>query len=154
MKIGLISDTHNYLDPAVLHIFRGVDHILHGGDVGLMSILYALEDIAPVTAVFGNTDTDLPLKETEVVTLGTHKFLLQHIVDPRVPGPKLSGRIAKEQANVVVFGHTHKPAQERLGDTLYFNPGYAGKARFNLPRSVALMELGRGEPRIEIKWLS
>ena len=153
MKIGIISDTHNYLDPAVLKIFEGVDHILHGGDVGLMSILYALEGIAPVTAVFGNTDTDLPLKETEVIILGGQKFLLQHIVDPRAPGLALNQRVAKEQPDFVVFGHTHKPSQEKIGETLYFNPGYAGKARFRLPRSVALMELRDGEPKIEVKWL-
>ena len=153
MKIGIISDTHNYLDPAVLRIFEGVDHILHGGDVGLMSIIYALEGIAPVTAVFGNTDTDLSLKETEVITLGGRKFLLEHIVDPRAPGLALSKRVEKERPDFVVFGHTHKPAQERIGETLYFNPGYAGKARFRLPRSVAIMELRDGEPKIDVKWL-
>ena len=153
MKIGIISDTHNYLDPAVLELFHGVEHILHGGDVGLMSIIYQLEAIAPVTAVFGNTDTDLPLKETEVVILDERKFLLQHIVDPRSPGWPLSNRVTKEQPNVVVFGHTHKPSQEKIGDTLYFNPGYAGKARFKLPRSVALMELADGEMKIHLKWL-
>lgn len=153
MKIGIISDTHNYLDPTVLKIFEGVDHILHGGDVGLMSIVYALESIAPVTAVFGNTDTDLPLKETEVIALGGQKFLLQHIVDPRAPGLALSSKVAKERPNIVVFGHTHKPSQERVGETLYFNPGYAGKARFKLPRSVAVMELGDGEPKVDLKWL-
>ena len=153
MKIGIISDTHNYLDPAVLKIFEDVDHILHGGDVGLMSIIYALEGIAPVTAVFGNTDTDLPLKETEIVILGGHKFLVQHIVDPRAPGLALSSRVAREQPGIVVFGHTHKPAQEKIGETLYVNPGYAGKARFRLPRSVAIMELRDGEPKIDVKWL-
>ena len=153
MKIGIISDTHNYLDPAVLRIFEGVDHILHGGDVGLMSIIHALEGIAPVTAVFGNTDTDLSLKETEVVILGDQKFLLQHIVDPRAPGLALTQRVAKEQPDFVVFGHTHKPSQERIGETLYFNPGYAGKARFRLPRSVAIMELRDGEPKVDVKWL-
>jgi len=153
MKIGIISDTHNYLDPAVLKIFEGVDHILHGGDVGLMSIIYALEAIAPVTAVFGNTDTDLPLKETEVVKLGSRKFLVQHIVDPRALGVALSTRVTREQPDIVVFGHTHKPAQEKIGETLYFNPGYAGKARFRLPRSIAIMELRDGELKIEVKWL-
>ena len=70
MRIGVISDTHNYFDPAIPKIFEGVDHILHAGDVGLMTIIYELESIAPVTAVFGNTDTDLPIKETEVIELG------------------------------------------------------------------------------------
>jgi uncharacterized protein len=62
MKIGLISDTHNYLDPRVPEIFTGVEHILHAGDVGLSSLIVELEQIAPVTAVIGNTDEGLPLR--------------------------------------------------------------------------------------------
>lgn len=153
MKIGIISDTHNYLDPAVLRLFEGVEHILHGGDVGLMSIIYALDDIAPVTAVFGNTDTGLPLKEIEAIELAGRKFLLCHIVEPRSPHESLRARLARERPDIVVFGHTHKPFQETIDGTLFFNPGYAGRQRFSLPRSVALMEIGEGGIRTEIKWL-
>ena len=153
MKIGIISDTHNYLDPAVLRLFEGVHHILHGGDVGLMSIIYQLERIAPVTAVVGNTDTDLALNETAVVVIAGTKFLLHHIVDPHAPGMALSSRVGKERPHVVVYGHTHKPAQETIGDTLYLNPGYAGKQRFNLPRSVALLELENAEIKVDLRWL-
>jgi putative phosphoesterase len=153
MKIGIISDTHNYLDPLVLQLFQGVDHILHGGDVGLMSIIYALESIAPVTAVFGNTDSGLPLKETESIELGGRRFLLHHIVVPMSPVESLRRRIEKERPNVVVFGHTHKPYQETIGETLYFNPGYAGKQRFSLPRSVAIMDIRPKDLSIELRWL-
>ena len=145
MKLGLISDTHNYLDPRVPEIFKGVDHILHTGDVGLPFIIVELEQIAPVTAVIGNTDEGLPLRETEVVTLGGKKFLLHHIVTPGVASPRIAARLNAESPDVVMFGHTHKPFAQQFDRTLYFNPGYAGKQRFDLPRTVAIMEIHGGE---------
>ncbi len=145
MKIGLISDTHNFLDPRIPEIFAGVDHILHAGDVGQPLLLVELEQIAPVTAVTGNTDEGLPLRETEVLTLCGKKFLIHHIVTMGAFPTRLAERLRAEQPDVVMFGHTHKPFSEKLGDTLYFNPGYAGPQRFNLPRSVALMEIASGE---------
>ena len=145
MKLGLISDTHNYLDPRVLEVFRGVQHILHAGDVGQQMLLAELEAIAPVTAVVGNTDSGLPLRETELVTLEGKKFLIHHIVTPGVGSPRIDARLRHEQPDVVMFGHTHKPFAEQFGQTLYFNPGSAGRKRFDLPRTVALMEIRGGE---------
>jgi putative phosphoesterase len=139
VTVGVISDTHGYLDPAALKHFAGVNHILHAGDIGYPSILLELEEIAPVTAVLGNTDAGLPYKETEVLDLGRRKFLLQHIVDPRNPDEVLRRRIQKANPDIVVFGHTHQRFCETLGGTLFFNPGYAGKPRFNQPRSIALL---------------
>lgn len=139
MKIGVISDTHNYLDPQVPELFEGVEHILHGGDIGQNQVIVELERIAPVTAVLGNCDSNVPYKETEVVTLEGRKFLVHHIVDVRTPGETVKNRIEREQPDVVVFGHTHKPFQQNLGKTLFFNPGYAGKQRFDLERSVAVL---------------
>jgi putative phosphoesterase len=139
MKIGVLSDTHNHLDPKIPELFAGVDHILHGGDIGQPWIILQLEMIAPVTAVLGNNDTGLSFKETEVVALGGRKFLVQHIVDVRKPSELLQRRITRENPDVVVFGHSHKPFNEVIGRTLYFNPGYAGKPRFNDPRSVAIL---------------
>ena len=139
MKIGVISDTHNFLDPRIAELFQGVEHIVHGGDVGSMAIISELEKIAPVTAVSGNTDLGLPLKEVEVFELGRHKFLLQHIVEPDTPAVLHSDRVQREKPGVIVFGHTHKPFNQTIGGIWYFNPGYAGKQRFNLERSVALL---------------
>jgi putative phosphoesterase len=154
MLLGLISDTHDFLDPRVASLFKGVEHILHAGDIGRASIILALERIAPVTAVLGNTDAGLDVRETELVELGGSKFLLHHIVDVREPHESLRRRIEREAPDVVVFGHTHKPYDETIGSTRYLNPGYAGKTRFNLPRSVALLHCGPEGVRVEFKPLN
>jgi putative phosphoesterase len=143
LRIGVISDTHNYLDPRIPHLFAGVDHILHGGDIGLPAILLALEQIAPVTAVAGNTDDPgFRYPQTELFEQAGRRFLVQHIVNPQYPADPLKARIARERPDVVVFGHTHKPFSESIGGTRFFNPGYAGKSRFGLERSVAILQYG------------
>ena len=142
MKIGIISDTHNYLDPRVPELFRGVGHIIHGGDIGERDLLAQLESIAPVTAVAGNTDDDPAYPQTVVATLASLKFLVHHIVTPGAMAHPIDRRIAVESPDVVVFGHTHKPFAEKFGRTLFFNPGSAGHKRFSLPRTVALMDCG------------
>jgi uncharacterized protein len=149
MKIGVISDTHGFLDPRIPQLFEGVDHILHGGDVGAPMVLLELENIAPVTAVLGNVDIGMPLKLTEVIELGGRKFLLHHIVEPRNLGDSLAGTIRRARPDVVVFGHTHKPFSETIDGVLFFNPGYIGQQRFNLPRSAALMFIEDGQLRAE-----
>ena len=149
MKIGVISDTHGFLDPKIPKLFEGVDHILHGGDVGSPMVLLELENIAPVTAILGNVDGGMPLKLTEVVELGKRKFLLQHIVEPRRLGDQLTETIARTRPDVVVFGHTHKPFSERIDNVLFLNPGYAGKQRFTLPRTLACLFIEDGKMRVE-----
>ena len=138
-RIGILSDTHGHLDSKIPDLFKGVDHILHAGDIGLPWLILQLEDIAPVTAVAGNTDAGLEYKETEVVELDRRKFLIHHVVDIKTPDEKIKRRIIRENPDVVVFGHTHRRFCETVGQTLYFNPGYAGKPRFRLPRSVAIL---------------
>jgi uncharacterized protein len=141
MRIGVISDTHNYLDPRIAQLFAGVDHILHAGDIGLPSIILALEQIAPVTAVSGNTDDPgFHYRMTEMVELRGRKCLLRHIVNPHSAEDPIRLRAAREKPDLVVFGHTHKPFCETIGKTLFFNPGYAGTSRFGLERSVAILD--------------
>jgi uncharacterized protein len=139
MKVGVISDTHNFLDPNIAKLFAGVEHILHAGDIGNASIISELEAIAPVTAVHGNTDMGLPFKETEVVVLAGRKFLIHHIVNPAALQDPLKERLERERPQVVVFGHTHKRFCRLMGGVLFFNPGYAGKAKFGLERSAAIL---------------
>jgi putative phosphoesterase len=150
MRIGVISDTHDLLDPQVPDLFAGVEHILHGGDVGLPWLVLKLEEVAPVTAVLGNTDVGITLRETEVAQLDGRKFLVHHIVSPHAPDDQLAARIDRERPDVVIFGHTHKPFCETIDGILYLNPGYAGRQRFNLPRSIAILET-KPELKVEFK---
>jgi putative phosphoesterase len=149
MKIGVISDTHGFLDPQIKKLFADVGHILHAGDVGDPMIELELNFIAPATLVLGNNDLGLSFKETEVVELAARKFLIHHIVNPRAPAEKLSARIAREKPDVVVFGHTHKRFCETLGGILYFNPGYAGQPKFGTERSAAILHCDEKEIRAE-----
>ena len=140
MKIGVISDTHNFLDAKIARLFEGVEHILHAGDIGAQSIILQLEAIAPTTAVSGNTDDPgMNYRVTEVVSLAGRKFLLHHIVNPQALSEDLQNRIARERPDVIVFGHTHKPFSAKVEGTHFFNPGYAGKSRFGMERSVAIL---------------
>jgi len=149
-RIAVLSDTHNYLDPRIPHLFAGVDHILHGGDIGQPAIILALEQIAPVTAVAGNTDDPgFHYRLTEVIELAGRKFLVQHIVNPRSLADPIKPRIAREWPDMVVFGHTHKPFSESIGGTWFFNPGYAGKPRFGMERGAAILHCGEKEIRAE-----
>ncbi len=139
-RIGVLSDTHNYLDPRIPSLFSGVDHILHAGDIGRPAVILQLEQIAPVTAVLGNTDDPgWHYPQTEVVEVAGRRFLVQHIVAPQSPAESIKARIARERLNVVVFGHTHKPFCQTVGGALFFNPGYAGKSRFGMSRSVGIL---------------
>lgn len=142
MKLGIISDTHDFFDPQISQIFAQVDHILHAGDIGNPMILHQLQAFAPVTAVAGNTDEpafNYPL--SRIVELASRKFLLKHIVSPRHPDELLREDMLRLKPDVVVFGHSHKPFCEELDGILFFNPGYAGKTRFGMERTVAVLEV-------------
>ena len=149
LKIGILSDTHGFLDPRVEKIFAGVDHILHAGDIGEPMIELELKFIAPVTTVLGNTDLGLNFRETEVVTLGEKKFLIHHIVNPHDPSEKLAAQIQRHQPDAVIFGHTHKKYAATISEIFYFNPGYSGKPKLGTERSVALLHLEAGGFRPE-----
>jgi putative phosphoesterase len=149
MKIGVISDTHGFLDPKIRGLFAGVGHILHAGDIGPDSIIGELEAIAPVTAVPGNTDIASAFRLTETVTLDGRKFLVHHIVDPYAPKEELRLRLARERPDGVVFGHTHKAFCRTIDGILFFNPGYAGKPKSGAERSVAILHADGKEIRPE-----
>jgi hypothetical protein len=149
MKIGVISDTHGFLDPKVSELFAGVSHILHAGDIGPDAIIVELETIAPVTAVIGNTDSSPTFRPTAVVTLAGRKFLVHHIVEPHAPKEQIQLRIARERPDVVVFGHTHKAFCETIDGVLFFNPGSAGKPRFGWGRTAAILHCEEKEIRPE-----
>lgn len=144
--VGLISDTHGLLRPGVYDAFQGVELILHAGDVGGADILEELSLIAPVKAVFGNTDpTDTPqLTQALELTIDRVTIHLSHGHELGSPTPaKLAERYA---ADVVVYGHTHRQLVTRLEGRLIVNPGAAGPKRFNLTPTVARLTIA-GETR-------
>jgi hypothetical protein len=149
--IGVISDTHGLLRPEALEALRGATHILHAGDVGDIAILEALRQIAPVTAIRGNIDTDGPtaqLPSTEAIELDGRLLYMLHSIADLDLKPEAAG-IA-----VVIYGHSHKPAIEIRKGVLYLNPGSAGPRRFKLPITVAHLYLEATTPRAEIIRLS
>lgn len=149
MKIGVISDTHDFLDPRVEKIFAGVNHILHAGDIGHATIILELQFIAPVTAVLGNTDAGIHFRLTETVELAQKKFLIHHIVNPHELSDPLAAGIKRDRPQAVIFGHTHQKFAETIKGIFYFNPGYAGKPKSGAERSVALLNIENGQIRYE-----
>jgi len=147
VRIGVISDTHGLLRPEAVSALRGVDHVLHGGDIGGEDVLAALRELAPVTAVAGNIDGFRcgNAGETARVVLDGVKFFLTHILDrPHRPRPEVSSELRRDPADVIVFGHSHLPHDELIDGVRYFNPASAGPRRFDYPVSVGILELRRG----------
>jgi putative phosphoesterase len=141
MLIGVISDTHGLMRPEALTALRGVEHILHAGDVGDVAILDALREIAPVTAIRGNVDTSgacAELPATDVVELGGSLFYLVHSVHDLDINPKAAG------VAMVVSGHSHKASVTVKDGVVYFNPGSAGPRRFSLPITVGFVTVEDG----------
>lgn len=150
MKIGLISDTHGRLRPDVFDRLKGVNRILHAGDVGPAELLVELEDLAPVTAVWGNTDgfeMRALLPEIAELELEGRRIVVVHGHQLGAPNPE-NLRAAHPTAAIIVYGHTHRPLVDRA-ESLVVNPGSAGAARFGIPPSVAVLTLD-DEPTIEL----
>jgi putative phosphoesterase len=144
--LGVISDTHGLLRPEAVAALRGVDHIIHAGDIGapdILSALGALGALAPVTAVRGNNDKGpwaQAIPPTQVVDAAGVRVYVIHDVGELDLDPGAAG------FGVVVAGHSHKPRNELRDGVLWFNPGSAGPRRFKLPIAVGLLtiEAGRG----------
>src|ERR1700758_894119 len=145
--LGVISDTHGLLRPEAVEALRGVDRILHGGDVGATEIIKELETLAPVTAVRGNVDggawaRKLPL--IEVIEVDSVSIYMLHILEKLDLKPEAAG------FRVVVYGHSHVPKIEEKNGVLYFNPGSAGPRRFNLAVTVGKLIIEKSQVRGEI----
>ena len=148
MLVGVVSDTHGYLNPRVPELLAGVEHILHAGDIGDAGIIEALASIAPVTTVRGNNDrTGAESLFPEEVTMeleGWNFFLTHQVKVPKGPEDVSMDTYKKAGADVVVFGHSHIAFQRQIGPVLFFNPGAAGKRRFKVVPSVGTLELRPG----------
>ena len=138
MKIGVISDTHGLLRPEALAALEGCEQIIHAGDIGSPEILDQLGSIAPLHVIRGNNDQDAPWANNLPDLLrfdlnGWQGLLVHDIADVPVE--------LDEGVRLVITGHSHKPRIEWRGKRLYLNPGSAGRRRFKLPVTLALLEL-------------
>ena len=149
MRLGIISDTHGQLRPEVCEVFSQVDHILHAGDVGLEDLLVELQALAPVTAVYGNTDGfEIRGRCPRVAELELDGFYITvtHGDQFGSPTPEMLHQ-AFPTAEIIIYGHTHRPLLTLLDKTVtVMNPGGAGPRRFDLLPSVGIMELEPGIP--------
>jgi putative phosphoesterase len=151
--IGIIADTHGLFDSTIVRHFQGVNHSIHAGDIGKQSVIEQLEAIAPVTAVSGNVDkyekSGFPTEA--IVRLNGFRIAVRHVVFE-------AGKLTKEgrafldrtRPDICIFGHTHQPKNEWIGDTLLFNPGSAGPKRFTFPRMIGTITIGA---RVSVKYI-
>jgi putative phosphoesterase len=153
----LISDTHGKLRNEVFDRLAGVDRILHAGDIGPVDLLAELEAIAPVTAVYGNTDRwDVRREVPEVAELELVGRQIVVVHGHQLGSPTPEGlRREHPGADVIVYGHTHVPRVVEEDGVLVVNPGSAGAARFGMPPSVAVLRLtgtGAEVEMLEFPW--
>ncbi|CAN5889164.1 metallophosphoesterase family protein [soil metagenome] len=150
-RIGLISDTHGLVRPDVHHALAGVELILHAGDVGGHEILDELALIAPVQAVYGNTDSpgDPRLAASIDRMIGGLRIHVSHGHEVGVPTP--ARLLEAYPADVIVYGHTHRQIVTRAADgRLVVNPGAAGARRFKLEPSVGVLTITNGLGDVEL----
>lgn len=157
-RLGVISDTHGILEPEVERAFReaNLNRIIHAGDIGGPEVIRRLSAIAEVSAIGGNSDprpfvTRFP--ERLALTFNGCKILVIHDLGRELfPSAEVETWIRREEPRVVIFGHLHRPVQEKRGGVLYFNPGSAGLARGEDPRSFGYLRIGPNdelESRVE-----
>ena len=148
--VGLISDTHGMVRAAVYDALAGVELILHAGDVGGDAILDELEVIAPVLAVYGNTDApvDPRLAASIDLEIGGMRVHVSHGHELGSPTPEKL--LERYSADVIVYGHTHQQLVVRADERLVVNPGAAGARRFKLQPSVARLTIDDGRAEVEL----
>jgi uncharacterized protein len=149
MRLGVISDTHGLLRPEVFRAFSEVDHIIHAGDLGPLDLLTELEALAPVTAVYGNTDDEnvrRRLPQVAEVELEGFDIFVTHGDQLGSPTPE-GLNAAFPAAQIIIYGHTHRPLLTIVDVVVtVMNPGGAGHRRFGLPPTVGVLELEPGIP--------
>ena len=151
MKIGIVSDTHDRVLPALHSVLAGVDEILHAGDIASAEALAEIETIAPVTAVRGNMD-EQPLAdrlpEETLVTRGDVRIALVH--GHRIGHAAVDDLIERFEGlspDLVVWGHIHEPVSQIWNGVRYFNPGTAGG--IGAPPTCGVLRITDGRFTIE-----
>ncbi|NKQ09575.1 metallophosphoesterase family protein [Pseudomonas sp. SST3] len=147
MRIGVISDTHGLLRPEAVAVLQGCERIIHAGDIGKQEVLEGLRKLAPLDVIRGNVDSGdwaAAIPEQLDLRIGGLRIHITHDVKTMRIDP-LAGRV-----DVVIAGHSHQPKIEQVDGVLYLNPGSAGRRRFKLPISVALLDIEDGQPRAQL----
>lgn len=146
ITLGVLSDTHGWLDPELITHFEHVDHILHAGDIGHPDVLEQLKQLAPLSVVRGNIDGgDLRFEPLEVVLeVGGKRFAIRHICgSPKRPNSATRDFLMREQPDVLIVGHSHIPVVAKVLDTLWVNPGAAGRQGFHDQRYAMFIHIDR-----------
>ena len=147
MRIGVISDTHGLLRPEALAALRGCERIIHAGDIGKPEVLDALRALAPLDAIRGNVDSGdwaASVPEHLDLEIGGLRIHVTHDVKAMGIDP-IAARV-----DVVIAGHSHQPKIEEVDAVIYLTPGSAGRRRFKLPVSLALLDIEDGQPRAQL----
>ena len=142
-NIGIISDTHNYLSEELLKELKGVDLIIHAGDIGEELILQRLKEIAPIHAVYGNTEGESLVRilpNQKIIEVYSKKIFVTHDLYLSL----LKTKISKLGVDVVIFGHTHLAKIEKKKDILIINPGSPTSPRGGLSKSFAILSIELG----------
>ena len=154
VRIGLIADTHGLLRPDVHRALAGVSMILHAGDVCGDEILDDLNLIAPTQAVFGNCDEPWNGRLLERLDLEIAGVTIHVSHGHEFGRPGAATIAAAYDADVCVYGHTHRQSIDRVGERLILNPGSAGARRFDLRPSVAILTIVGGRAEAELVTLA
>jgi len=162
--IGLISDTHGLMRQEALAILKGVDLIIHAGDVGKPGIIEQLRDdvgkpgiieqlraVAPVVAVRGNIDQGAWASQLPLTAVAQGRSALIYVLHDI---QQLGLDPVAAEFNIVVCGHSHKPGHTERSGVMFLNPGSAGPRRFRLPITVARLDLRRSPWSVEFIDLS
>ncbi len=146
MRVGIISDTHGYLDAQAVKSLKGVDLIVHAGDIDTPEVLNVLKEVAPVKAVRGNMDRgswadELPM--TDLISIDKTMLFALHDVDRLDLDPAAAG------IHAVIYGHSHRPHMETKNGVVFINPGSASQPRHNHPATVAIVNVRNGSLDVE-----
>jgi uncharacterized protein len=151
MRIGLISDTHSYIDDNILEYLKGSDQIWHAGDIGDLNVVNKLESVAPLKAVFGNIDdTEIRSRfpENELMLVDGLKILMTHIAGtPPKFNPRVKTLLSSNAVDVIICGHSHilKVTRDPINSLIYINPGAAGVHGFHRMRTIMTFQILNGK---------
>ena len=161
LRVGIVSDTHGAMDPALAGIFKGCALILHLGDIGKPAILSELEKVAPVVAIRGNHEPQslMDLPRLRSLDLEDVRVMLSHGLSSMDRGvarsmfPDFFRRLKDEGVRLLLFGHTHQAEAFEEDGVVFANPGLAGAADNGRTRSAAVLRLGEDHGTIEFHFL-